>query len=402
MSRANVQTKLPLNQWASILGLNLYELAQQRAVKVKTGGCDSVFYQYNWQKGTLGRDDIARTIAEAERLVEDIIGYPIAPTPITEQLPLTLNALNNRWGNPFYNAEGRPRGIMTRQQRVVTPGVLKRELIIADQNLTLEDADADGIFEGFVLTFNASGWQGKEGEIALYMIAGDRLNSPLDEQWRLRPLRVTATANDVTIRGHISLMTLPRLQEAYAPEEVAIPAPNQASANKVILKADVYRVYYDTTATAEGSTHGSAIFEPYPGCGDGCVESYAPICLGEVDKQMGMLNVKLLGGVACPEGYTTRLKINYIAGMPLVNGMVEPNLARAVTYLSAALIPQEMCGCDSYNQIFKDWHKTPPTSGEGARPLTDAELQCPWGVSKGAVAAWGQIQHWRQIRPALA
>ena len=82
MARSETQTKLSLDQFARYMGINLLHFNQVQVPSlIRTDGCNSVIFQHEWQDSdAIGREAIARAIAEAEADIEQYAGYRLLPS----------------------------------------------------------------------------------------------------------------------------------------------------------------------------------------------------------------------------------------------------------------------------------------------------------------------------------
>ena len=65
MARCSIETGLPLDTWAAILGISPWEFNQCRFPVTKSAQCSDVVYQFPWQHDHLSREEIGEAIADA-------------------------------------------------------------------------------------------------------------------------------------------------------------------------------------------------------------------------------------------------------------------------------------------------------------------------------------------------
>src|SRR3990172_11026555 len=80
MARAETLTKLPLDRWAALIGVNpLHFNGVYMPIHPPTV-CQQPWMQYPWQAvDRVGREEVAMAIAQAEADVEKYLGYRLLP-----------------------------------------------------------------------------------------------------------------------------------------------------------------------------------------------------------------------------------------------------------------------------------------------------------------------------------
>ncbi len=142
-----------------------------------------------------------------------------------------------------------------------------------------------------------------------------------------------------------------------------------------------------------------AIWKNIPGCAENCAFSLRELCLGEHNNDQGRIFAAY--GEPCtwpfPEREPDRLEVNYLAGLPLVNGQMNRDMALIVTYLSVSLLANEKCGCDRSNRILAKWRKRvtrfEDNNAEGAESFTTNRT--PFPMTEGGQYAWSRIKRLR-------
>lgn len=400
MARASIPTLLPLNTFAALMGLDLFEFNQVETPYTADKACRDVFYQYSYQvPNYITREEIAQAIASAERLLAGVLGFWVAPQYITNEQRALEARRAGRYGvnygyNYAYNTSGYRVNsyVQTRYQQVITGGALARTLVGA-MAVTRVDLDGDGILEAFTVTIATT--LTDVNEIGVYFNSADRTTAPLSEAWRLQPVTVTIAAGVATITGHASLLVKPSLQVSYGAQALDV-----ADANTYVTSVDVYRVYTDT------AEQGTATWQPYTyGCPDlPCEAEITDICLAPINPAMGQMGVTLLDTQCCigwrDPNFVT---LNYLAGAALDNGQMRTEYADWVAKLAAGLLPNLSCGCERADAILQYWRQdmteTYLTAAGAQNPvmLTVRDTQSPLGFSRGALYVWKRIPYNEQI-----
>ena len=353
MAVSRTPTLLSIDEWAQIIGVSPWDINQFRYPGTKSAQCQDVIFQYAWQKDHLSREEIGQAIADAEKMIADELLYWPAPhyelgEPVMYPRP---------YQSDLFGFAGTPRGewktVSSHWHKFIRGGVLNRTLIgaISGGNLVISDLDGDGVNETFVATITDAsiGTITDWSEITLYFQASDRHGEPIDETWRIRPIQVLVSGNTATIRGHYTTLVKPTPQWGVSVGEL-----DAKSAANYVTAVDCYHTFTDTTSTAPQNYQGVAMWKTIPGCTDGCEFAINPLCLGDSFSEQGQILPDF--GNPCnwpfPDREPDRLSINYVSGVPLVNGRMDRNMAQIVAILATALLANEKCGCERTNRII--------------------------------------------------
>lgn len=383
--RANVETLLSLYEWGEIVGINPFELAQigEGYTQKTDRRCKHVFYQHPWQEDHLSRNEVARAIAQAESRLASYLGYWPAPRYVEGESPRYPKPANSIWYGDGRDVRGQWKPVELRWKYLHGGGTLARTAIASDVQVNLDDEDGNAPDDTFIVTTPTTITD--PGEIALYFTATDRMGRDLDETWRIRPLRVSISAGTATIKGHISQVVVPYLQEGTDPQSL------DASKAIYITEVDVYRVYRDTTATDANPQQGNAEWDLQPDPAPTGVVETKGVILSAYNQRLG------IGRIEIPQTWPQdrepdKLTINYLAGLSLDRGKMQTRFANAVAHLSLAYLAREQCGCERSNRIISYWREFPSDFNERSRPLSISEIDAPGGPTRGAREAWELIQ----------
>ena len=389
MARASINTLLSLDQWAQIVGINPWEFNQiAEGLPVQNRAqCPHVWFQYPWQQEWIGREELANCIRQAEELIAEKTNIWPAPNYIVEE-----------WNQPNYpssktapimtDSSGRYKAIKTRYSHLRNFGVFTRSLINADVAVTLSDEDGDLLNETFTLTTVSTSLLTAD-EIGVYTSDADRLGQDLDETWRIRPLRISVSGTTITIKGHISLLVKPSLAEIYDAQVLNVTEAIFVST------LDVYRVYTDSTATADDPNQGLAIWDPLPNCASDCSVLTGAACFSRASDDAGIARVQIKSDQRQLSRFPDRFQINYLAGIPLTsNGLMNFQWARAVAYLAISLMPAVKCGCERSNAIINYWRTLANQGDSEARPILAEEISMNQlgDPRRGTLYAWKFIK----------
>lgn len=408
MAWSSYQTLLPLNSWATLMGIDLYSFNQiglgfPEGAQIGIGAdCQSVLYQSEYQYHGISRDEIAKAIAASEDMLAKRLGFYPAPKFIVNekhQYPQSRSpyafgkgawGTSILWGVPQYPTPALP-SVQLQFGKVLGSGVFGRTLI-GTAAVTISDQDNDGIDDTFTATIATTVTD--TDEIAAYFVPTDRVpqNNPVSETWRLRPLTVTISGGNATIVGHSTLLVLPNLQTIVNPQPLDVTDPLIYAGS-----IEVYRVYLDT------SNQGTAYWEQIP-----CTDTTIPpcdlqtqaICIGDRNSDRGQVFASFPDANCCVNWRAPdKVTINYVSGFPLVNGDVDSDFARMIAYLSSGWLPNQRCGCERSDRIISFWRqdlKQSTPEGIPPQPFTDHQLRSPFGFTRGALYAWDRVDENQQ------
>lgn len=390
MARANTFTLLPLDTWAKVMQLNPFEFNQ-----IGTGfpvdnsaQCDHVFFQYSWQQDFLSREEIGNCIGMAEDMIAVELGYWPAPKYFVNEVQQYPRPGNRELYAGGRTVRGQLKSVQLNWHKVQGGGLFARTSIAAGVAVTLSDSDGDGINDKFTLTQATTITD--PNEIAVYFTTADRNSEPIDETWRIRPVRVSIAAGIATITGHSSLLVVPDL--TFRTDAQVL---NVTTAANYVTTLDVYRIYTDDDTTT--SKQGNAIWELTPCADPPCGVEYSPLCIGARQAEIGFVSVSYTPVDTCHWRAPDRVSVNYLAGEPLVDGQMSQQMADIVAHLATALLPVEKCGCERADRIIAYWREVAPASGEGMRvQLTGSYKDNPFGPQRGAMYAYEKVQRLKQ------
>lgn len=285
---------------------------------------------------------VARSIAEAENLIEDVLGYPLAPTFIVEQTALDTNPFFGRWG------------------QVLGAGVRATSTLQANATVSYVSEPAT---IGPIATSITD-----PKEVHIFYPGTDREITP----------------SLVSIAGGFLTVRIPRCRLVADPVNPKDGYDYTDTLN-FLDGVDVRRIYADRSVNATLYRRDCA----------GCAEVTASACMAVLDPDLGELRLqqgsyvagvwKVTGLVHC--GGWHRAKLFYQAGLT----QLDPVLQDAIVRLAHARMPQEPCGCDITQGLWKRDRNIPQI-------VTRERINCPFGMSDGAFHAWKIAQSKRLWR----
>ncbi len=422
MARARAKTKLSLDRWAEILGIDPRHFNQVTTSAKPANLCSQVWKQYAWQENNqAGREDVAIAIATAEDMFEAEVKYSLLPTwEVDERLHLLKPGFPDVISVNSLTARGFPHSFQTNFAHIVSGGIEGKIVIQAGAGVSYTDTDGDGYPE--TATIIVATTLTDPEEIAVYFPGEDGR-----DEWEIKPLNNPLTRRrDVTIAGGNATIVCareqlvdPDLWSALEPEAV----PGNADAN-FLSTVDVYRHFNDPQQQV------TLMWSPRPNlctCGTTscptCAHSTQTGCLIANDYRTGSFHFRPATWNPTTEQFDSasfaigrnpdNVRTWYYAGFrdmsnDAPNLEMEDQLARAITYLSLTLMRRAVCGCNNIQELFRQMNQdlgfnlSTPAASESFQ-LSDRALLNPWGTKRGALLAWQVAQSGnRKIGQAVA
>lgn len=401
MARASVNTLLPLDQWASMLGIDPWIFNGYDPLKIygqqRSRDCQDAWYQYTYQGKFLSREEVAHTIATAEEVIAREINFWPGPKYIEGETQIMRRPRQNR-PSSLYTQRFQWKSVTTDYYKVIQPGKERFELLEANVPVTRDSNNLRALFQAEFS--NPNDYPAEE--LFLVFTSQARGDYPVDQTFIIRPL--IKTKNDLTsavvFNGPQYLLAPPAQLDNFQQTKLDPTDPNNFT-----NFADVYRRWYDTSYTEDNPAQGEATWlvpegGPFPiGCEVNCDVYKAPICVQNNDADSGVVRIKVEPKnwpLTYPWGQVgfDKVTLNYLAGVPYEHERMDYFWADVVTKLATAMLPAEQCGCDRHNAILRYWRMLPSQGDENARPLTIEELNNPFGVGRGAIYTFHRLSRY--------
>lgn len=400
MARSDVLTKLPLDRWFEIIGMNPLHANQLTSTRLLPGTvCGDVFFQYAWQHSDrLGRNDIAMAIQAAEQEIEAELGYLLTPDWIAEErLEYPQPAIPGVYNLSGTNPRGMFKSVELRRGHVISGGVKTKSLIQAGTAIVRSDPDVDQFQE--LCTVQVATSVTDVNEIRVYYPAKSG-----SDAWEIRPITVS-------ISGGVATITFKVWQVVAANQLDAINAqPLEAEgAATYETTVDIYRVYNDPSTQVQFMWEGG---EAMNCCGScvACQFSTQAGCFHLRDARLGMAvpspaswnstdqQFDQYEWSACRE--PDQVRFWYYSGFQDLN-LARPKVQMAyyweyaVAYFAASKLDRPVCGCSNVQQFIDKWRRDATYQDEavGGFTLTPEQASNRLGTSMGALYAWRAIQH---------
>lgn len=421
---------LPLESFRAILGLHpahFWGVAGTGTdALIADESCSPIVREYAWQDtGAVGRHEIAEAIETAETRLREYLSYSVAPHYTTETIV---------WPAGF-DPYGRWQSVQLRGGYVQAVGVESLSMIQLAAAVTYSDSDGDGIDDLFSVTVATTVTDVKE--IAVYFAAADRFDGAdftddVGERWRVQPASITISGGNVTIKGSKWLLVKPIKYEGFT--NVGANGLEPTTAANFVTTLDIYRRTTNADGTTAATSQAVIIWESEPltgyCCGDVNLSTaysgspYDPAAVAQAVARVGIRDART--GIVTPAeasydsttgiwssldwtvcAWPDRVLVRYLAGYPLdTDGQMAQKWRMIVARLAAAELASPICGCADANRALSHWQfdlaRTGGAADEAYGAISSADLDNPFGTRRGAVYAWKQVKHLRQLRGFLA
>lgn len=422
MARARTKTKLSLDRWAEILGIDPRHFNQVTTSAKPPNLCSQVWKQYAWQENAqVGREDVALAISMAEQMFEAEVKYKLLPDwQVDERAHLTKAGFPNVLNISSQDARGFPMTINTLFAHLVSGGIEGKTLIQAGVGVTYSDEDGDGYPE--TATIAVATTVTDPEQIAVYF-PGENGR----DDWEVRPLNNPLTRRrDVTIVGGVATIVVTR-EQLVDPDLWNALEPEAVNGNldpNFLSTVDVYRHFNDPqqAVTLLWSPRGS-LCDCASGTCPTCAHSTQTGCLIINDHRIGSFHFRPATWNAVTEQFDSasfvvgrnpdNARLWYYAGFrdmskDAPNLEMDTQLELAIAYLSLTLMRRAVCGCNNIQELFRQMNQDlalnlGTDAGSESFQLSDRVLLNPWGTKRGAQAAWTIAQSGnRKIGQAVA
>lgn len=402
MGRADATTKLSLDEWARIMGINPLHFNQVSLESLNNAFCGGLWFQHGWQANTaISRETLGDAIRHAEDQIEKYVGFSLLPTwQVDERRPTYRVNRPELVQYGLGDIRGYYQSVPGTFKNFIAGGQRATAVIEAGATITWSDEDGDGYFETGTVTVAIPSGTDDACEVRVYY--PDK--GPLPD-WEIRPRVVTQVGTDWVITFRRELAVLESLQEALVPAVV-----NGLTDASFLAEVDVYRVYNDPSSMA------AMLWEPTVACdcntASGCaVCSYATqsACLIERgDPEYSNLGFHPATWDADTESFTATtlakdrnpdlLRVWYLAGhqdksLDCPRLTLDPFWARVVARYATAILEKPPCGCQEFDikRCQEDLAFVGGAEQLSQYQLAGVDLSNPFGTRRGAMDAWRAV-----------
>jgi len=396
MARASITTKLSLDRFAQIIGLNPMAFNGLSSEFFRNNVCGDIFFQWDWQHSDrVGRETIAQAIQAAEMEMEAEAGFYLMPTWTTEErIDYPKPGMPGVFGLDGLNTRGLGKSVEAKHAFMLSGGIREKTLLEMASAIVRSDADGDGYTE--LCTVTSAVTFTDINEVRIYFTGYDGADN-----YEIRPAKVAISGGFATITFKAwqvpAVIQLERLDAAPLDGDVA------ASYETTV---DVYRVRNDPSTQLQFMwENGGADC-----CGTcvACQLSTQAGCFHSRDPRLGIIvptsaswnitNQEFDGSTwsACRDPEQVRLWY--------YSGWKDDTVARpyvemsaywefAVAVFAVSKFERAVCGCSNVNQLVEKWRRDAAfeSMSEGGFKVTAELMSNKLGTSLGALYAYKQI-----------
>lgn len=368
MARSNFLTSLPLDTYADSMRINLAHFNQMNKQNAPlSGDCDNVWDQND-------RDELARTIQQAEKMIKSQLGFDLIPTFYENANVRLVRNIRTDWWNGEYLAP---------TKRVTDYGTRTLTPLFYGAPVTYMDLDGDprGVLETAVIgdwLYDMLPACSEECSLKVFFRAADGAKDTAHPAWEIRPITVDIDSDFAIIQAPSAMFIKPEL--TLLTEDACFKSDDEEAwiwaydEDNLVGYVDIFCETVDT------SDQGEVYW--LDGCGS-CSDTSAELCIYPVDDWIGRFVLEPKTGECISPCPPRKMLINYRSGYPLDDRcQMDTNLQRAVIKLTNALLPQTPCGCTYPYNIWT--HDRQPID-----TLTAESANMPWDLyAQGALEAW--------------
>lgn len=406
MARATTLTKLPLDRWAELVGMNPIHFNRITISLSPDRACNSgedFWLQYAYMDAAkVSIEDLASAISEAEGMIESVIGYKLLPEWIIDERRNTERPAIRELFSYGLDARWLAKSVRARWGYVLSGGQRAKSVIEAGAAIVRSDVDGDGYSETATVTVTTT----IEPEEVRVYFPGE---SGADE-WEVRPVRVVDNGATVTITFKIWQTPDPDLWERLSTDPTAIDGD---AAGNFVTTVDVYRVYNDPQSPVQFLWEPDAL----GGCNCGsetctaCTLASQYGCLHVRDTRLGQLGYSPAAWNATDGAFSAgdwsvcrepeRMRLWYYSGWRWETADarkratvdLDPYWEKAIAYLAITLLNREVCACNNTEHFIDYWRTDLARNANSVSYQNSRQhLDNPFGTMRGAVYAWQRCQ----------
>lgn len=385
MAVAKTTTKLKLDHFAQIMGLNPLHFNQVYVPGYEAHVCGEPIYQYSWQNADrVGREEMAQAIGEAERLIEDNLYYQILPTyNVDERVTIDPRSV-------------RVPSVKLTQGYFISGGVRAISSVATGRPIAYSVADNNGYKHTGTIMVTVT-FTDKE-EVAIYYPGHNG-----DDSWRIEPTSVSIVGGVATIIVPRERLVIESNLEGFG-DDVAVDGTDDT---QFLSTVDVSRDYLD------GSQQADLLYLS-PNCvAVGIANEYSAQTASLLARDYMNSIVRIIPGnwdainqnyvvQPCIGGHWPEMaRVWYRAGwqdksLAYPTRVLDEQWARAVSYLAVTMLDRPLCGCNSLDKITSYYGVDILLETDQERynlKTTTAIVNNPIGTTRAAINAWHLIQN---------
>ncbi len=335
MGIAMERTHLPLDVWAWYMAIPGWLFNQvTHPQRPKRGACDLTWLQDAYSSDPnriVGREDLARAIAAAEREIAGYLGYYPWPTYV--------RAERHRWEQEKRGRRNTIPYFQTDWGYLISAGLETWTSESAGVAIVYSDRDGDGVNDWATITFNTTLTDPCEIEV----VPPGR--DPTEREWRIRPLEILidTALGTCTIQGYRWLFVDPDIWLTINNEPL--------DGANFLATVDVYR--HHTVSTARQAQY---VWRD-PCGGNPCVDTCQDACITIINARNGIFYAQpatYASGAWASAAWTyseypDHLQIWYLAGYQDHSSYgcdwMTPSMKEAIVRLANVYLVHPPCGC---------------------------------------------------------
>lgn len=410
-------TWLSPERYARIMGItpaHFWTAESEDVFPADGGACTHLWWLYDWQNNdAVGRDTLTRAIYDAEQQVSRLVGFPLAPEWVSEEVIYYDKYYRPNYVDHNNDVLGRTKALKAKWRKVISPGVRKLTPILTvttvGGSMVLMDLDGDGFKETVRMAAPTTFTNVNEIKAYFPTYSGAR-------GWEIRsPRKKWIIAGNVVFDFFVWQCIKPEIYEQYLGTD-PLSSIDMTNTNNIIASAEIYRETTDTTAVSaelywEGT--GSSCY-----CLPFMTSSCASCGLTEQDGCLGIRDA--VSGYVAPAAATYSIadavwysdayaicrqpdfaKIWYQAGdiAPeyLNNESYDPlshYWAQIIAWLATARLERPLCECSNVTNVFADLSTDMAKSSDGnaRHTLSFEQIDNPLGTRKGEIMAYKRLK----------
>ena len=397
MARASIPTKLALDEFAMIIGLNPMFFNGFSSTLFPNNVCGDIFFNYDYQHSDrIGRETIAQAINQAEMEMEAECGFYLMPTWTEgERLEYPRPGIPGVFGLDGRNVRGLFKSVEANKGFIISGGIREKTLLERASAIARTDADGDGYAETATVTTAVTFTDTNEVRIYYTGESGD-------DAYEIRPAKVSISGGFATITFKSWQVPILDLLEKLDADVL-----NAATNTNYETTVDVYRVRNDPSTQLQFMWENSADLNCCGSC-TACEFGTQAGCFHLRDQRMGVVvpapgtwnaansNFDSAEFSVCRDPDQVRLW--YYSGWQ--DGTVKRPYVEmsnywkfAVAVFAVSKFERAVCGCSNVNQFVEKWRRDAAfeSMNEGGFKVTAELMANKLGTSLGAIYAYKQI-----------
>lgn len=404
MARATERTWLSLDRWAQIMGVHPMNFNQlfHDTLNPQSRDCADVWYQQDWQSANqISRETLALAIRDAELTIAEYVGYNLLPDWVADERQRTARPSRPElYPRNVSNVRGQAKSIEVDRKHIISGGIRGTTEIATGISVVRSDDDGDGFDELCTVTFATTVTEACE----IRLFYPGESGAPA---WEIRPINVSLSGGTATVTFSVWQIVAKNNMVEINPDPI-----DAATAGSFETTVDAFRVYNDPSQMA------TLLWERDPelcsscsgtGC-PRCTHASQTACLLARNRRLGFFAYESASWDADDEEWDAKalaverdpdqLRLWYYSGYESTDPRVDcprveldPYWEKPVAYFAAGLLDRPICACNNAQEYVEHWREDLARIGtDRSFQVSPADLDNPFGTTRGAIAAWKAVQ----------